>query len=297
LILLLFVMLGIGAYIFWNNLPGEQVQFNSYNINYVPESSHGGQFYPNMRYREKRISYTIEDACGEKKREDVLKAFELLDEKTVLSFYPSASGEIRIFCSEIAPEPAERGHFVAGEGGPSQVINTSLYSVIFSGKVSLYRADSCDNPQVATHEILHALGFDHNGNKESIMFPTTGCNQILDQYIIDKINSLYSADTLPDLAIEKVDANATGRYLNFEIVVINLGLMDSKDSNLKLYTNSEEIKEFDLQSIEIGTRKVLTVQNVKIPANAQKVNFIVESSEKELSKENNDAEVQVLNNN
>ena len=33
----------------------------------------------------------------------------------------------------------EEGFFVAGEGGPSEVINTSLYGVIFKGKVSFFR--------------------------------------------------------------------------------------------------------------------------------------------------------------
>ena len=291
LIILLFFMLGVGSYIFWTNLPSEPVEFKEYSASYMPKGDNGGQFYPNMRYRNKKITYHIEDICSKKNRNDVIEAFQMLDWLTEIDFEMSNEGEINVFCSQIAPEPEERGHFVAGEGGPSEVINTSTYSVIFSGKISLYRADSCEKPQIAIHEILHSLGFDHNGNKESIMYPTTGCRQEIDQYIINKINELYSVPSEPDLAIEKVSANASGRYLNFEIVVINLGLKSSLESVLKIYAEGSEIKGFELKDIDIGTRKVLSVQNVRIPAKTEEIKFLIETSEPELSKDNNEASV------
>ena len=110
-------------------------------------------------------------------------------------------------CSDITPEPTQKDHFVAGEGGPTLVINTTVYAIILEGKIALYRHEICDEPQIALHELLHALGFDHNSNSKSIMYPITNCAQELDDYIVQTINQLYSVPSRGDLLIEEIDAN------------------------------------------------------------------------------------------
>ena len=297
IIVILFLLLGLGIYVLWYNLPSQTSEFEDFEFEHHENvSSQGIQFYPNMRYRDKEISYSIADSCDLSKRREVERAFSYLSQKTILKFSELERGEIRVLCSNISPKPEEEGHFVAGEGGPSEVINTSVYSVILSGKVSLYRDISknrCARPNVAIHEILHALGFDHNANKESIMYPVTECEQTLDQYIVDAINKLYSSDSLPDLVVEKVKATKNGQYLNFEAVVGNFGFKDSVNSSLVIYADGEKVKEFILEEIEIGTRKKLNVENVRIPRSATSLKFEVVTREEELDKKNNDAEIKL----
>ncbi len=293
-LLLLFFVLGFGTYILWLNLPGKSVEYQPYATDYSGMEGNGIQFYPNMRYKDRVISYYIEPSCSDKKKLDVEESFSFLSVNTILRFTHGLSNdaEIKVLCSNIAPTAQEAGHFVAGEGGPSEVINASVYSVILSGKVSLYRDDKCGEPKVALHEILHALGFDHNyTSSKSIMYPTTQCDQTIDKYIIDKINSLYSVDSKTDLAIEKVNANKTGRYLSFEIVVINIGLKDALDSTLNVIADGENVKDFNLGKIDIGTKKVLTVQNIKIPSNSEKIRFEIKNTQDEVSFDNNVVEV------
>lgn len=293
LLLILLTLLGLGLYVLWINLPKEPVAYEEFRLEGKIDNvvfSNGAQFYPNMRYTDRKINYGISELCDEIKQNEIERAFAILAQETVLSFIPSEDGQIEVLCSNVSPNPEEEGHFVAGEGGPSEIINTSKYAVILSGKVSLYRDSECKKPNIAIHEILHALGFDHNDNTLSIMYPVTECNQEIDQYIIEDINRLYKVDSSPDLAIEKLSVIKKGRYLDFEITIGNLGLKDSQDSSLTLYTNNVKVKDFELSSIEIGTRKILTVENLRVPRKADVLVFEIQTFEQELDKTNNKIE-------
>jgi hypothetical protein len=297
LILVLLVgMLGFGVYVLWLNLPGEPIEYEEFSAELGFENGNGAQFYPNMRYRTSENYYYVDSDCSEKKKSDVNKAFGILAEETVLTFYSTNDvnvADIEVLCSEIAPQPDKAGHFVAGEGGPSEVINNTVFSVILKGEISLFRDDKCGEPMIALHEALHALGFDHNNNKKSIMYPTTSCDQELDAYIIDKINSLYGVESRPDLVVSSVDATKSGRYLGFEVAVINVGLDDSISSVLTVVIEGDEVWRRDMGKVEIGTRKVLTVENVRVPRTFDSVSFIVETEEEEIDKGNNVARVGV----
>src|SRR3989344_6683226 len=166
LLFVILVGLFVGLFFVVNFYPTSNIAYEPYSFNtanYIISNS--SQFYSNMRYKDSNISYFIEDDCSDEKRSEVLSAFAEISAKTILTFYQSSEKhEIKIYCSEISPTPQEEGHFVAGEGGPSEILNTTLYAVILSGKISLYRDDECKQPKIAPHEILHALGFDHNSN-------------------------------------------------------------------------------------------------------------------------------------
>jgi len=250
------------------------------------------QFYQNLRYKDKDIAYTISSDCDSAKRENAKEAFSIISEKTIISFYQNdESPEIAVLCSDIAPTSDEKDHFIAGEGGPSRIIDTGEFSVILLGKVSLYRADSCSEPKVAEHEILHALGFDHNGNSSSILYPITNCGQQIDSSIISDIDRLYSVPPLPDLTIEGVEANKTGRYINFGINISNQGLSDSLNSTLYVYSGNEEIENYVLNDIEIGKKKMLRVGNLFSRSMDNSLRFEVKTDETELSKDNNVVDV------
>lgn len=280
-IIFVFVVLGLavwGGSIFFNYY-SETIDVGSF-VNSIGENvSYGNgesQFYSNMRFRDKRISYNVEEACDSGKVEDIEKALATISSKTVLTFYESnTEPEINFLCSEVSPPSEDAGHFVAGEGGPVDIINITRYSVILSSKVSLYRSERCDKPKIAIHEILHALGFDHNRDTSSIMYPVSNCEQVIDQYLIDDIEKIYRETMAPDLVLEQISVNKTANYLNFNLTVGNYGLADSQSAKLILIIDDNEIKGFDTGAISIGTKKMISVSNVNIGWTAKKVRFEV----------------------
>lgn len=318
ILIFLIVVLVFGLYFLYLNLPGETQ--NLIPLNGIDKESIGKgdvqpngtytvskQFYENMRFPNREISYHIAANCDNKRKNEALEAFSVLENETVLSFYSAsnANAEIKILCSDIAPDPEEEGHFIAGEGGPTEIINTSLYSVIFSGRMSLYRSDSCPTTHVALHEVLHVLGFEHNNNPGSILYPTLDCSQEFDQYIADEIDRIYENDGLPDLKISEVNANKSARYLNFQIKIINQGLKDAEEVILKVYGDGEVIKFRDntlgtdvpylnLSNIEVGTTKIFTVLNARLASRGvEEVTFIIDedNSIEELFENNNRVEL------
>ncbi len=292
--LVLFSLLIFSIYFLWVNLPTPPQEFETFtSITTENISTKSSQFYPNMRYPDRIISYSFSESCDQKKRTDGRAAFALLQQKTILMFNESLEAQIEISCENIAPQPTQENHFVAGEGGPTEIINATRYAVITSGKIALYRPESCKTPQVATHEILHALGFDHNAHKTSIIYPVTNCRQTIDAYIIEEINNLYRDSALSDLVIERVKANKTGRYLNIEVIIANDGLKEAKNAFLDLSANEERVKTFDIGNYSIGTKRIITVTNIYIPRETNRVSFVVYHQERELSKENNGAVVNI----
>ena len=58
----------------------------------------------------------------------------------------------------------KEGLFIAGEGGPSNITKSGDFSVITHGSILLIKESKCERPNIAIHELLHALGFDHSEN-------------------------------------------------------------------------------------------------------------------------------------
>ena len=286
LLLLLLTALGFSIYLLYLNLPTPPKEYAINSVNGFGNEleivdSQSQQFYRNMRFRDKKISYKIESACDAGRIAQIQEAFEIIEKNTILNFFPSDDDpEIRVLCSELAPESENEGYFIAGEGGPSQVINTTLYGVILAGKISLFREERCDEVHIALHELLHVLGFDHNENPSSIMFPTLNCDQTLDGSITQDINRLYSVKSYPDLKIVKVNATKSGRYLSFDIEIVNQGLKDAEGVVLSLYSEDKFIEDFKLEGVAIGSRKILEVSNSKIQRSSKKISFVVDKDNK-----------------
>jgi hypothetical protein len=292
IIISLFALLGFLFYFVWINYSFEAVEFKKYSANISPDiPAKSVQFYPNMRFPSKEIGYFIDNSCSNEKRNDALGAFDILSRRTVLEFYPSSSGDILILCSNLAPDPTTKGHFVAGEGGPTEIINASAYSVILRAKVALYRSDTCESPQIALHEILHSLGFDHNNNTESILFPVTSCSQIIDNYIIEDIERIYAVEPAPDLVIESLSGTKKGKLVSFNVTVSNIGLKSASNVGVQIYADGENVKRFDLKNLPIGARKFLSVSNLAVPLGAEKIEFEVSGAEMEINGDNNVVEL------
>src|SRR3989344_1225385 len=94
----LLVILGFSLFVLWDNIPRDSAEY--YEESNSPasvsgNSSYNSQFYPSMRYQEKDISFEIDSDCSDTKRGNILEAFDIISEKTILSFHESGRGEIK----------------------------------------------------------------------------------------------------------------------------------------------------------------------------------------------------------
>ncbi|MGV8142082.1 MAG: matrixin family metalloprotease [Candidatus Pacearchaeota archaeon] len=294
-LIILFVGLAVASWYLYQVWPREPVTFDRINIDgadpIVLNDVASKQFYPRMRYADRTITYSIASSCSSDRVSSMEEAFANIESVSILNFVESTNAQIKILCSDVAPEAGQENYFVAGEGGPSKVLNSTYYSVILEGKIALYRDDTCSGAKVATHELLHALGFDHNNNKNSILYPTLRCDQTIDADIIDSINELYATDSLADLTVYAVNATKAGRYLNFHIEILNQGLVSSEQLTLGIYSGDKLIDTFDVGAVSVGARKILDVENLKVPSDANSIVFFVDHNGKvnELDEFNNKA--------
>ena len=300
LVIIIIIFIGAPIVLFYDDYFGEPVKLESYknsaNSDPVIKNTLAKQFYPSMRFRDSKITYTIEKTCSFDKTTSIYSALDTIMDKTIISFQELTSGgEMQFLCSQVAPQPDEVGHFVAGEGGPTKIINTTNYAVILSEKVSLYRDEKCPQPKIALHEILHGLGFDHINNSRSILYPITDCNQVIDDSIISEIALLYRDKPLPDLIIENATANITGKYINFDVTISNMGLENAKNVTLNVKNGDSLIKSFNLENIDIGAKKFYRVLNLKFAGKLSSINFETQDNlaQSELSYSNNKASLNI----
>lgn len=287
---LIFFIVVVGLLGFYWIVPYNEIDFGFKERNYnfsLNDSDKGMQFYPNMRFPSSTISYSI-NACPLGKQEDMKRAFEILSKETVLRFY-SVSNDAQIAVTCDSKNKLEGGLFIAGEGGPSNITKTSYFNVIKKGKILLIKESQCENPGIATHELLHVLGFDHSQNSNNIMYNVSQCNQEIGSDIINTINRLYSTPSYSDLSVENVSAAMHGKYLNTNFTVMNQGLKDSKDSILKIYADNKLVKEVDIPELEIGYgRKISLINIFVLQISTSELKFVIDYNEAELYKENNE---------
>jgi len=265
------------------------------SANFSTNESKVMQFYPNMRFPSNNISYSISEECDVQKKSEMLWAFETLEEKTILNFYESEEAEINVFCENKAK--IENGMFIAGEGGPANVSLGSKFNVIMNGHILLLKKSDCERPNIAIHELLHVLGFDHSENANNIMYPISKCNQIVSEDIISEINKLYTIESQPDLQIESVSASVQARFLDTNIVIKNEGLKDSSDFILRIYANNKSIEKMDVEGIKIGYGKMINITNILVPQiRIDTLKFVLETEFPELDKQNNYVNLELTKN-
>ena len=259
------------------------------NVSYALPTS-AVQFYPNMRFAELPISYSISEACNARKRDDIRVALAELEQTTPLAFVERGEGSISYACSHVELPSGQTNHFVAGEAVPTRIVNASAFYIIEGANVSLYRDELCDTPQVALHETLHALGFDHTSNETSIMFPITQCDQTLDTSIIETLVQLYAIPSYPDLVLVSLSANVSSGYLSFESTLANRGLVDTTGFSLVLRGKDFE-KTFTLSLLPYGKATLLSASHIPFPRSVVNLSFSIVYDGPELSYENNGATI------
>jgi len=286
--------------VYWM-LPYNEIEFSQNevfdsNFSYVFDNSslNGSvkQFYENMRYPKKEISYRIYE-CPLQKKNDLENAFRIISNLTVLDFYPAEIDE-DIYATCDSENRIEEGLFIAGEGGPTKIIKTKNFNVILRGEILILRESKCPRPNVALHEIFHALGFNHSQNPGNIMYHTSNCNQEIGNDMIDFIDEIYSVQELPDLVLENSSASMIGRYLDLNFTILNNGLAKIEGFSLIIYADDKEIKKLEYDSLDIGYGMSSTLTNIfvaKISVN--EISLVIESDSDELDKNNNEIKLEI----
>jgi hypothetical protein len=283
---LIVILLLLSVYWF---IPFSNTEFNlSSNANFSLNNSENNtlQFYPNMRFPETSISYKIEK-CPLKRANDMEYAFQIMEEETPLTFYPVEYGqEITITCNDT--NEVEGGLFVAGEGGPTNITSAGDFNVIESGKILLIKDSTCARPNIALHELLHVLGFDHSKNPNNIMYEVSRCDQTIGSDIISFINKIYSIPTEPDLLFENASASMHGKYLNVNFSIRNNGLKYAGKSIVKILVNGKEVDKMYIPPIDIGYGRYVYMSNIWVSQiNINDVEYVIEDDFNELSTANN----------
>lgn len=291
---LMIIIFFIGLLLIYSVYFSTIVEFGSYteNSNFTLNAgSESMQFYPNMRFPTNELTYRIEK-CTLQKENDMKLAFQIIADKTSLEFFQVKSNE-EIYVTCDSKTKIEDGLFIAGEGGPSNITQTDLFNVISKGNILLLRDSACPNPNIALHELLHVLGFDHSTNKNNVMYPVTNCKQTIGDDTIEVINSLYSTKSNPDLAFTNIEANKQGVYFNTEINIINQGLKKSGKAQIIIYGDGNEIKRIDLAPIEVGYGRAIKLTNILVLSKLNSVEFVIDAPFEEIDKENNHINLQV----
>jgi hypothetical protein len=248
--------------------------------------AYSSQFYPNLRFSDSRIVYAFGPACDETQRARVHRALSFLDRDTGLVFVEGTSPMLSITCA-LTPTPEKAAsYFVAGEGGPTSILNVSSFYIIQHASVSLYRPERCDTPTIALHELLHAFGFGHTATSTSILYPLTNCDQTIDTNILQELRRLYAIPPLPDITFVSAGANSTRTRLSFHVVVANIGLAPL--TNATLIVETPDFKQtFALEDVALGGQKALSVTQLRLTSPLKTLSFRIETKEQELSLANN----------
>lgn len=294
LFFMIIIFVGVFAYICLS--PNSIVNFvqNQSTIN-LPSYNGSLQFYPNMRFPKKELTYSIDSICNDEKRVRIIQAFSRLENETSLIFFPSQNSivDISAKCQE-TEVPRNQDTFIAGEGGAKTIIRTDKFNIIEQGEILLLYKKACNNYHVELHELLHVLGFKHSDNPESLMYNTSECNQRLTQDIVDELNRLYLIPELPDLYLTNITATKHTayllNYLDFSVDVKNQGLAKANNVTLEVYSSNNKIEEFNLESIGYGEGKYFKASNIRFSGNW--VSFLVKSGE-DLDLSNNRADLTI----
>jgi hypothetical protein len=245
------------------------------------------QFYPNLRFLSPNISYRIGE-CTLSKKGEMEMAFEIIENKTFLNFYPVQSNEeISITCQ--STNKIEGNLFIAGEGGPMNITSSGNYNLIHNGAILLIRDSGCESPNVAIHELLHVLGFRHSSNEYNLMYNVSMCGQRIGEDMINKINEIYSIPSYPDLVFENVSVVMHGRYLNSNFTVKNVGLNSSEEMKLNFYADNKKVESMDIDGLKAGTGMKITLQNFFInQIDVREIKMKIDYPLEELEKNNNE---------
>ncbi len=123
------------------------------------------------------------------------------------------------------------------------------------------------------------------------MYPYLECDQKLDQEFIDYLKEIYSTEAKSELHFKNLSAKKSGRYLSFNAVIENKGIIET-DATLLVTSENKEVQTFNLKNIPPGSYKTLSVENVRLPwRNTKKATFKILAAKSEYTTQNNELEI------
>ena len=136
--------------------------------------------------------------CPDSEKDRLKKAFDLIENKTnglVLFNEVSSSGDIKISCYGKKITSSFFAGFVVNDGESNYQYQEDE---IISATLSFYGQNDIQNNNrncldLELHEIFHIFGFEHNKNRNSIMYSSQWgpCKYKIDDYIIEKLKNTY----------------------------------------------------------------------------------------------------------
>jgi len=307
-LLILLLVISLASLYLYQNLPGEEIEMKIKNIGLINNpgkiqeqyltniSGEVMQFFPNMRFNHNNLTFFINSECSEEKKERMNNAFSIVESETeIITFTPDSeeNADILIGCSFDSYE-TEKNVFIVGEGGPTKMINLSVYPIILRGKIILYNETSCDYPITELHELFHVFGFDHINDSKKIMYPYSKCDQKINPEMIEKIKELYSIEPKAELYFENLTASKKGIYLDFNVMIRNEGLIEAENITLEIYSEEKKVGSFDLNSLDSGEGTSFDVTNLKLTSkNVGKVKILILTKTEEYYADNNAAELEI----
>ena len=76
--------------------------------------------------------------------------------------------------------------------------------------------------------------------------------------------------------MENASAVMHGKYLDASFIVTNNGLKDSRHSTVRIYADNEMVKEFEMEELQIGYGRKITLQNIFIlQISVDRLKFVV----------------------
>jgi hypothetical protein len=249
-------------------------------------------FVPNMRFDTNSISYSFVD-CNRESVDRMKQAFQIVSDETKdIIFYESNIPKIIIYCSEQKGEKRESS-YVAGEGGPDKVILLDLYPLIVNGKIYLYqqeKKDNCDYPIVELHELMHVFGFDHINKTNEILYPYVRCEQRITEDIISELKRLYAEKPKADITLQNLTATTHGIYLDFNITILNRGLINAENVSLFITSPDKTIYSTPIGELPPGISQIITAKNILTRSiSLNQIKFKTTTNTKEYFYENNEA--------
>jgi len=292
IILLLVIVSGFFFIATYGNLKIEEKQFftQTNNEQYINATNQLSMFLPNMRFDTNSISYSFIE-CDRNSQDRMKLAFQIISDETKdIIFYENQFPKIAIYCAQQKDEQRNTT-YVAGEGGPNKVIISDLYPLIVDGKIYLYKQvnkKNCEYPIVELHELMHVFGFDHINKTNEILYPYVNCDQRITSDIIDELKRLYSEKPKADLTLQNLSALMHGSYLDFNITILNRGLISTTNISLLISGPSSPIETLKVDSLSPGVSQIITVKNILVKSNNQNpLTFKVTTKEEEYFYENN----------
>jgi hypothetical protein len=295
---LILIAFAIIIYFIYLNFPtgSEKVELDVETLPELEIVEESEQFFPKMKFNHNSISYMLDSACSQEKRNRVIEAFdELSSLVSSISFYEvSTNPDIEVVCSEYSKKtPGD--YFVAGEGGAKEIIQTGRYNIITEGVIILHGNPhgfyECEWANIELHELIHVFGFDHSSNENSLMYPyLSSCDQKLDSSIINMLKELYAEENLPDLYFQDFNVIKKGRYLDFNLTVKNSGSIDAKGVSFDVLDEGGLVKTFSLDDLKFGAGMKVEIQNLRlIHRNPDEIKFVIDRNNliKEIDEENN----------